>query len=72
MIRILKDPSDDGRDLIAQWLSDHSELAVINDGIDKSCNGEGAQDGFPPDAARLQRSHDPGTARRLQAARQLA
>ena len=25
------DPSDDGRDLIAQWLSDHSELAVIND-----------------------------------------
>jgi hypothetical protein len=69
MIRILKDPSDDGRDLIAQWLSDHSELAVINDGIDKSCNDEWSRDDFLPDAAMLRRNHDPDPA---QAKQQLA
>jgi hypothetical protein len=32
------DPLDSGRALVGQWLSQHSELAVINDGVDKSCD----------------------------------
>lgn len=51
------DPSDLGRALIAQWLSDHSELAVINDEIDKGCDGADPENApFPPDFAMLVRS----------------
>ena len=31
------DPSDDARNIISQWLSTHSDLAVISDGVDKWC-----------------------------------
>jgi hypothetical protein len=43
------DPSDAGRDLIDRWLSQHAETAVINEGIDKSCDRDwyGDQDLSP-------------------------
>jgi hypothetical protein len=32
------DPWDNGRGLASQWLSQHAEIAVINDAVDKSCD----------------------------------
>lgn len=32
------DPSDLGRALIGRWLSQHPEIAVIGDGVEKSCD----------------------------------
>jgi hypothetical protein len=32
------DPLDSGRAIVGQWLSQHSEIAVVNDGVDKSCD----------------------------------
>jgi hypothetical protein len=32
------DPWDSGHGLVGQWLSQHSEIAVINDAVDKSCD----------------------------------
>jgi hypothetical protein len=34
-----EDPSDLGREMIGRWLSEHPEIAVINDGVDKGCEG---------------------------------
>lgn len=67
------DPSFGGRTLIAQWLSDHSELAVINDGIDKGCDGDwsGADD-FPPAMAMLGRNDRVDTWRLLDDMRRFA
>ncbi|HVU31555.1 MAG TPA: hypothetical protein VHE36_14250 [Sphingomicrobium sp.] len=33
------DPSDIGRDMVEGWLSEHAEITVINDGVDKGCDG---------------------------------
>jgi hypothetical protein len=33
------DPAYQGRLLFQRWLSDHAEVAVISDGVDKSCDG---------------------------------
>ena len=43
------DPSEQGRELIGQWLSEHSEIAVVNDAIDKSCDDARfvPEDSFP-------------------------
>jgi len=35
------DPSDLGKDMIGQWLSEHSEIAVVGDGVDRSCEDGG-------------------------------
>jgi hypothetical protein len=35
-----EDPADLGRELIGRWLSEHPETAVINDGVDKACQGD--------------------------------
>lgn len=32
------DPSADGRALLGLWLSDHAEVAVINDAVDRACD----------------------------------
>ena len=32
------DPENRARQLVSQWLSQHAEIAVINDGVDKSCD----------------------------------
>jgi hypothetical protein len=32
------EPWDNGRGMAGQWLSQHSEIAVINDAVDKSCD----------------------------------
>src|SRR5262249_23712426 len=32
------DAQDGGRAIIGQWLSQHSEIAGVNDGVDKSCD----------------------------------
>lgn len=32
------DPADMARDMIERWLSEHPQVAVINDGIDKGCD----------------------------------
>lgn len=32
------EPWDDARGVAGQWLSQHSEIAVINDAVDKSCD----------------------------------
>jgi len=32
------DPADMGRDMVGRWLSEHPEIAVINDGVDKDCD----------------------------------
>ena len=32
------DRLDSGKALVGQWLSQHSEIAVMNDGVDKSCD----------------------------------
>ena len=66
------DPSIGGHTLIAQWLSDHSELAVINDGIDKGCDGRSEDDDFPPAIAMLGRNGRPDTGRRLDDMRRVA
>jgi|tagenome__1003787_1003787.scaffolds.fasta_scaffold20966440_2 hypothetical protein len=34
-----EDPGDLGREMIGRWLSEHQEIAVINDGVDKACEG---------------------------------
>lgn len=34
------DPSDLGRALIGRWLSQHPEIAVIGDGVQKSCDDD--------------------------------
>ena len=67
------DPSFGGHTLIAQWLSDHSELAVINDGIDKGCDGDWSEDDdLPPAMAMLGRDGRADTAGRLDDMRRFA
>ena len=39
------DPTTEARQLVGQWLSQHAEIAVINDGVDKSCDDSGIVDG---------------------------
>ena len=34
------DPPDEGAFLMGSWLAKHTEIAVINDGVAKSCDGE--------------------------------
>ena len=36
-----EDPSDLGKDMVGQWLSEHSEIAVVGDGVDRSCEDGG-------------------------------
>ena len=42
------DPSDLGFELIEHWLAAHAEIAVMTDGIDKSCDGSGFDEDLPP------------------------
>ena len=42
------DPSDDGRNILSQWLSTHSEIAVISDGVDKWCGDDWFDDEDSP------------------------
>jgi hypothetical protein len=39
------DPANEARQMVGQWLSQHAEIAVINDGVDKSCDESGIVDG---------------------------
>ena len=32
------DPANEARQIVGQWLSQHAEIAVVNDGVDKSCD----------------------------------
>ncbi len=43
------DPADVARDMIEIWLSEHPEIAVINDGIDKGCDDGRLDDENAPD-----------------------
>lgn len=44
-----EDPADAGREIIGKWLSQHADVAVINEGIDKTCDRDwfGDQDLSP-------------------------
>jgi hypothetical protein len=42
------DPSDLGFELIEHWLAAHPEIAVMTDGIDKSCDRPWIDEDFPP------------------------
>ena len=55
------DPADVGREMIGQWLSEHPEIAVINDGVDKDCDaGWYDEEELPGDfEARLTRPEQP-------------
>jgi len=47
-----EDPADQARELIGRWLSEHSEIAVVNDGIAQSCDGNWFEpEEFPPEFA---------------------
>jgi hypothetical protein len=39
------DPANEARQLVGQWLSQHAEIAVVNDGVDKSCDDAEIVDG---------------------------
>jgi hypothetical protein len=39
------DPANEARQMVGQWLSQHAEIAVINDGVDRSCDESGIVDG---------------------------
>jgi hypothetical protein len=39
------DPANEARQMVGQWLSQHAEIAVINDGVDKSCDDAEIVDG---------------------------
>lgn len=43
------DPSDLGFELIEHWLAAHPEIAVIFDGVDKSCEGSWFDQDLPPE-----------------------
>lgn len=43
------DPADTSRDMMERWLSEHPEIAVINDGIDKGCDAGRLDDDNAPD-----------------------
>ena|SRR5690242_8704007 len=43
-----EDPSDDARNIISQWLSTHSDVAVISDGVDKWCGEDWFDDEEQP------------------------
>lgn len=43
------DPSEMAREMIETWLSEHPEIAVINDGIDKGCDDGRFDDGNAPE-----------------------
>ena len=43
------DPADMARDMIERWLSEHPEIAVINEGIDKGCDDARLDDENAPD-----------------------
>ncbi|HEY4071177.1 MAG TPA: hypothetical protein VGM04_06435 [Sphingomicrobium sp.] len=39
-----EDPADLGREMIGRWLSEHPEIAIVNDGVDKECDDGGWYD----------------------------
>jgi hypothetical protein len=41
------EPSDRGKAIVGQWLSEHAEIAVINDAVDKSCDDLSIEDENP-------------------------
>ncbi|HLO21032.1 MAG TPA: hypothetical protein VK192_11145 [Sphingomicrobium sp.] len=49
------DPADLGREMVGRWLSEHPELAVINDGVDKGCDGGWYDDEERPGDFQAQR-----------------
>jgi hypothetical protein len=55
------DPADLGREMIGRWLSEHPQIAVINDGVDKGCDaGWYDEEELPGDfEARLTRPEQP-------------
>jgi hypothetical protein len=47
------DPGEQSSQLVSQWLSQHAEIAVINDGVDKSCDDAEIVDEDPDTLDRL-------------------
>lgn len=52
------DPSDMALELVQEWLSEHPDIAVINDGVAKSCDGDAGEDeDFGPEFEATRPSH---------------
>jgi hypothetical protein len=44
------DPAIEARTIIGQWISTHSEIAVVSDGVERSCDDyQFDGEGFPPE-----------------------
>jgi hypothetical protein len=56
-----RDPSDVGRTLIGRWLSQHPEIAVIDDGVDRTCDdGPFLDEDLPSDIEALNPTYPDG------------